>query len=96
MKHIVMWKIADSDTKSENMQKIKRGLEGLNGKIEGMKSAQVGINVNPSDAAFDIVLVSAFDSAAALAAYQTHPLHVEIASFVRSVAIDRKVVDYED
>ncbi len=95
MKHIVMWKLADGADKMKNMQKIKEGLEGLNGKITGMRAAQVGINQNTSDMAFDVVLVSDFDSAQALAAYQENPLHLEVASFVRSVAVERHVVDYE-
>ena len=96
MKHIVMWKLADDDRKAENMIKIKNGLEGLNGKIDGMRSAEVGINVNGSDMAFDVVLVSEFDGAKALDAYQKNPLHLEVASFVRSVVVERRVVDYEN
>lgn len=96
MKHIVMWKLADGDKKAENMRKIKESLEGLNGKIAGMRCAEVGINQNASDMAFDVVLVSEFDSAQALEAYQVNPLHLEVASFVRSVAIERHVVDYEN
>lgn len=95
MKHIVMWKLK-AENKVENARKIKEGLEGLHGKIEGLKAIEVGINVNSSDAAFDVVLVSAFENAEALERYQVNPLHVKVAEFVRSVAADRKVVDYEN
>lgn len=94
VKHIVMWKLG-TDNKEENAQKIKRGLEALFGKIEGLTFIEVGVNNNPSDMAFDIVLVSEFTDTGALESYQSNPLHVEVAQFVRSVVVDRKVVDYE-
>ncbi len=93
-KHIVMWKIKD-ESKAESALKIKNGLEGLVGKIDGLISAEVGINTNPSDMAFDVVLYSEFTSQSALDGYQSNPLHLEVAGFVRSVAVERHVVDYE-
>lgn len=93
-KHIVMWKIKD-ENKAENALKIKNGLEGLKGKIDGLADIEVGINTNPSDMSFDVVLYSVFDDQAALDAYQANPLHLEVAGFVRSVATERHVVDYE-
>ena len=91
-KHIVMWKIAD---KEKNAPVIKKGLEGLKGKIEGLVDIEVGVNTNSSDAAFDVVLYSVFTTQDALDGYQQNPLHLEVAGFVRSVALERRVVDYE-
>ena len=93
-KHIVMWKIKN-ENKLENALKIKSGLEDLKGKIEGLIDIEVGINTNPSDMAFDVVLYSTFISQSALDGYQSNPLHLEVAGFVRSVAVERHVVDYE-
>lgn len=93
-KHIVMWKIKD-ENKADNALKIKNGLEGLKGKIDGLLDIEVGINTNPSDMAFDVVLFSSFTDQAALDSYQSNPLHLEVAGFVRSVAEERHVVDYE-
>lgn len=93
-KHIVMWKIKN-ENKAENALKIKNGLEGLKGKIDGLYDIEVGINTNPSDMSFDVVLYSVFENQSALDAYQSNPLHLEVAGFVRSVAEERHVVDYE-
>lgn len=93
VKHIVMWKLKE-DNKLENAQKIKKSLEALNGVIEVIKSLEVGVNYNSSMAAYDVVLVSEFENDEALAIYQTHPKHIAIGEFVKSVSTDRKVVDY--
>lgn len=94
MKHIVMWRIKD-ENKAENSLKVKELLEGLKDKIDGIKQIEVGINVETSDASYDLVLVSEFESKKALDDYQVNPLHVEVAGFVREIAVSRVVVDYE-
>jgi hypothetical protein len=99
IKHIVMWRLKDEAagaTKEENALKLKDALESLKGKIESLKAAEVGINFNPSPAAFDVVLYSEFEDPDGLNAYQNHPEHVKIADFVGEIRTDRAVVDYED
>ncbi len=97
VRHLVMWKVAATEaaTKEENMQEVKVRLMGLEGQIEELKAIAVGINFNPSDAAYDVVLESSFDSQADLDAYQVHPKHEKVRDFVRTVATARVVVDYE-
>jgi hypothetical protein len=99
IKHIVMWRLKDEAagaTKEENALKLKDALESLKGKIEPLKAAEVGINFNPSPAAFDVVLYSEFEDQDGLNAYQNHPEHVKIVDFVGEIRTDRAVVDYED
>lgn len=93
VKHIVMWKIKE-DNKLENAKKIKNLLEALNGEIDVVEKIEVGINYNESPAAYDVVLVSEFIDNEALSIYQTHPKHMVVGEFVKSVSVDRKVVDY--
>lgn len=98
IKHIVMWRlkeVADGATKQENAENLKGKLESLRDKIKEIKSLEVGINVNPSEAAFDIVLYSEFENNEALQKYQNHPEHKKIVDFVTRVRTDRCVVDYE-
>lgn len=92
IKHIVCWKLKD-ENKKENCAAIKQGLEALVGVVDGLRSAEVGINCNPDG--YDLALVSLFDSQAALDAYQTHPQHVRVRDFVTAVRTARVVVDYE-
>lgn len=97
IRHLVMWKVKETEgsTKEANMKEIKSQLMGLRGEIEELRDIAVGINYNPSDAAYDVVLESSFDSQADLDAYQIHPKHVIVRDFVRTVATARVVVDYE-
>lgn len=93
IKHIVMWKLKE-ENKQQNIANIKSMLENLVGKIDGLLSAEVGVNVVVDNDAFDAVLVSTFDSLDALHAYKTDPQHVVVSAFVKSVRTDRKTVDY--
>ena len=96
--HIVMWKLKESAngaSKEENALKIKENLEGLKHKIEFIKSIEVGININKSEMAYDVVLNSEFDSIDALNEYQKHPEHVKAGGFIAAVTEKRVVADYE-
>ncbi len=97
IRHLVMWRIQRTEdrTKEENMMETKARLMGLSGQIEELKAITVGINFNPSDAAYDVVLETNFDTVEDLNAYQIHPKHEAVRDFVRMVATARVVVDYE-
>jgi len=98
IKHIVMWKLKDfAEGKSsiENAKLIKEMIEGLKVIIPQIREAEVGININPSDAAFDVALYSSFDSKQDLDIYQQHPEHLKIGEFIAKIRTGRVVVDYE-
>lgn len=98
IKHIVMWRLKDSAAgadKEENARKLKEALQSLEGVIDELKAVEVGINFNPSPAAFDVVLYSEFEDREGLRAYQNHPEHLKIVDFVGEIRSDRAVVDYE-
>ena len=98
IKHIVMWTVkdgVDGKSKKENIQQLKGMLEALPEKINEIRALEVGINFNPSEAAFDIVLYTEFDDRNALQIYQDHPEHVKVKEFVARVRDKRAVVDYE-
>lgn len=77
------------------MAKVKEMLLALPEKIPFIRSLDVGVNVNTSDAAtFDMALVTEFDSQEDLDAYQVHPDHQAVSKFVATVRTDRSVVDY--
>ena len=98
IKHIVMWKLkefAECHTKAENAAIIKDKLEQLNEKLDLIQYLEVGINDSLSNTDFDAALISEFLTLDDLQAYLVHPLHVEIAEFIKEVRTDRAVVDYE-
>lgn len=97
--HIVQWKVKDQAAgldKAGILEKMKQELEALPGEIAEIISLQVGLNAKPADAASDIVLLSTFADWEALERYQIHPAHQEVVTFVKEVAAERRVVDFED
>ncbi len=98
IKHIVMWKLydeAEGFSKKENAERIKKELEGLKEKIEQIRHLEVGVNQNPSPAAFDVALYSEFVDWEALEIYQKHPAHERFKEFLAPLRSERVVVDYE-
>ncbi len=98
VKHVVMWNLkdyAEGVSKEENIKKLKKELLDLKDKIAEIIAIEVGVNFNPSDAAYDVVLYSEFESKEALAIYQKHPEHVKVAQFVGKIVEERVVVDYD-
>ena len=96
VKHIILWKLKETLTEEEKTAaraEAKRRLENLNGKIDGMISLKVVTDRLPSSNA-DMMLDSEFETAEALAGYQTNPLHVEAATYVRSVVESRLCLDF--
>ncbi len=96
VKHIILWKLKESFTEEEKSvarAEAKRRLEALNGKIDGLIDLKVITDRLPSSNA-DMMLDSTFETEEALAGYQTNPLHVEAATYVRSVVEARLCLDY--
>ena len=98
VKHIVLFKLkdhAEGATKAENARLVKQKVEALRGTVAGVVALEVGLNFEPSEAAYDLALYSVFESRAALDAYQVHPAHRVVAEFLGRVRAARVVVDYE-
>lgn len=98
IKHIVMWRLfnfADGASKQENAQRLKEMLLSLPAKIPQIKQMEVGLNIDRTDAASDVVLYSEFDSLEDLKAYQMHPEHQKVVEFLNKVRSEKRVVDYE-
>ncbi len=96
VKHIILWKLKESFSEEEKAvarAEAKSRLEALNGKIDGMLSLKVITDALPSSNA-DMMLDSEFESVEALAGYQTNPLHLEAAGYVRSVVEARLCLDF--
>ena len=96
VKHIILWKLKESLTEEEKTAaraEAKRRLENLNGKIPGMISLKVVTDRLASSNA-DMMLDSEFENEEALAGYQVNPLHVEAATYVRSVVEARLCLDF--
>ncbi len=93
VRHIVFLKLEDNSEK--NKQIVKERMMQMQGNIDILKHIEVGINFSPEERAFDLVLITDFESKNDLLAYATHPVHVEVLKFLRSINTLSKVVDYE-
>ena len=96
VKHMIIWKFKDElENKAQRAQEIKAALEGLVCKIDGLVEMHI-LTENLPCSSGDVMMDSAFESAEALAVYQKHPLHVEIANgLVRPSMQQRLSFDYE-
>ena len=96
VRHIVMWNFKDGFTTDENIlnaNRVKESLEALIEMIDGIISLEVIISPLSSSNR-DIVLNSLFSSEQALANYLTHPEHVRVGKYVRTVVMNRSCIDY--
>ena len=96
VKHMIIWKFKDElENKSQRAQEIKNALEGLVGKIDGLLEMHILTEKLPCSSG-DVMMDSTFASADALATYQKHPLHQEVANgLVRPSMQQRLSFDYE-
>lgn len=90
IKHIVLFTLKDS----ANAPKVKALLDSCKDIVPGIREFEVGIKTEGLEATADVVLVSTFEDAAALAAYQPHPHHQGVVAQIREMASGRQVLDY--
>ena len=99
VKHIILWQLKDelSDIQKAAVKEgIKKGLEGLRGKIDGLLEIKVTVSGLATSNA-DVMLYSVFENADALAGYASHPLHVAVADGkVRPYTKTRVCMDFEE
>jgi hypothetical protein len=98
LRHIVMWRLKDEYEgmdKNGIAHRMKERLEALQETVPQLGELEVGIDINGSENAADVVLYSSFADKDALDAYQKHPSHQEVVAFVKEVVTERRVVDYE-
>ena len=93
IKHIVMFKLKKRN--KDNIGKIVAALKTLEGNIDVLRSAEIGVNFTKSERSYDIVLSTEFDDRNALNAYGPHPNHLPVVETVRSLCSGSVVVDYE-
>ena len=93
IKHIVMFKLKERN--KENIEIIVGALKTLEGNIDVLRSAEIGVNFTASERSYDIVLTTEFDDRNALNAYGPHPNHLPVVEIVRLLCSGSVVVDYE-
>lgn len=91
--HVVLFKLKDRSP--ENTQRAASMLRSLEGVVPTLRGIEVGVNVVESARAYDIALVTRFDSLADMEAYQIHPRHQAVGASMRELSESIVAVDYE-
>ncbi len=96
VKHMIIWKFRESVAdKERTAAEIKQALEGLVGKIEGLEEMHI-LTAHLPVCSGDLMMDSTFADAAALATYQSHPAHKEVANGIVRPAMEQRLsFDYE-
>lgn len=92
VRHIVFFKLPDNSEANKNV--LKERIMSMQGKLDFVKHLEVGLNFSTEERAFDVVLISDFETKEDLQTYATHPIHVEVVNFIKSLNAVSKVVDY--
>lgn len=97
VKHVILWKLKEELSENEKIQvkkNIKKELEALKGKIDGLIDIKVNIDGLATSTA-DLMLDSSFENENALKCYSVNPLHVAVANtYVRPFTATRNCLDF--
>ncbi len=91
--HVVLFKL--NERTPEQAQSLREVLLSMTGKIPQIKHMEVGVNIVPSERAYDVALYQHFDSLHDLQEYQAHPNHQDVLKYILAVTAARVSVDYE-
>jgi hypothetical protein len=89
--HVVLFKFSDASHASE----ARSRLCAMQGRIPGLLGVEAGVDFTRSQRSFDLALITRHESREALAVYQTHPVHEEVAAFIRSKMTGAAAVDFD-
>ena len=92
--HIVLFTF-NEENKEQNILEAKRMLEALMGKIDCLKTIEIGINFDKAVRAMDLSLYTTFETVEDLNSYTIHPEHLKVVDFIKCVTQYSKVVDYK-
>ena len=98
IKHIVMWQLkdeAEGADKASNARKMKVLLDACADIVPGILKFEVALAEPGLECTYDVALYSTFENKAALDAYQVHPQHESIKTFIGEVRSARQCMDYE-
>jgi len=93
IKHVVFFKFKKDISPAEREAGIT-GLRGLPGKIDFIRSFELGEDVLKTPRSWDLVLIATYDDMDALQAYAIHPDHVPVAELLKALCESVGSVDY--
>ncbi len=97
LRHIVMFKakpLLSNLEKEEAILRLKGAVDALETEVPQVRYLQTGVNFNTYPQAFDLVLVSDFETEEDLEIYRNHPQHQKVLDIIGEVIEKVHVVDY--
>ncbi|MFF3214381.1 Dabb family protein [Streptomyces sp. NPDC002886] len=88
--HVVLMRFIDPVQAPEAAERLRR----LADSVPHISSLSVGLDVTGSDLSYDLVLTTRHADSAELTAYQQHPDHQQLATWLGPLLTDRAVVDH--
>ncbi len=89
--HVVCFKFDDLDVAGDVCVRLR----SMAGRIPGLQAIEAGVDVVRAERSYDVALITRFDDLAAMQAYQVHPVHVEVANYIKQHARAIVAVDFE-
>jgi len=77
------------------INEAKEQIELLVDLVPRLQNIKAGINFAEEDRAMDMVLISHFENREDLDFYASHPEHLKVIEFIKTIVEYTKVVDYE-
>ena len=78
--HVVMFKLAKESGIDPTIAKLR----SMADQIPSLRHIEVGKDISRGGNSFDLILLTKFDDAAGLKAYDSHPKHKEIVTHMQS------------
>lgn len=92
--HVVMFKLRErTPAEAERLAQLLRSMDG---QIPPLRGIEVGVNIVESARAYDLVLITRFNSLADMETYQVHPLHQSVSAQMRAASEAVAAVDFEE
>jgi hypothetical protein len=91
--HIVIFKYKAGVKEADKVEHLQM-LKSLPSKIKEIRSFQVDFDILKLPRSYDLGLVAIFEDRAGLDAYTTHPEHVKVAEFGKSMTEHIASVDF--
>lgn len=93
IKHVVFFKLKDGS--ADCIEETSKVLQGLEHKIEQLRSLEIGKDLLRTERSYDIALIAVFESLEDLQAYQVHPEHQKVIAYMNEVRESSIAVDFE-
>ncbi|MBN2843981.1 MAG: Dabb family protein [Sedimentisphaerales bacterium] len=83
------------NSNSENINCAVEALRSMAGRIEYLQAIEVHTDILHNQMSYDILMVARYNSMQDFNAYLTHPVHVEVATYIGTVVEQVASVCYE-